>query len=74
MALTQERKKRGRPSLPKDKVKKRFNVRLSDRQQKILLFNENTESQQEALDNLIAQKERTLKVINNQFWKTLQDA
>jgi hypothetical protein len=69
-----KKKKAGRPPLPKGLVKKRFNVRLSERQQKILLFNEGTESPQKALDSLIEQKERTLKVINNQFWKTLQNA
>lgn len=68
------KKKRGRPSLPKGQAKKRFNVRLNERQQQILFFNEDTESPQKALDNLIAQKEKTLKVINNQFWKSLQDA
>ena len=69
-----EKKKRGRPALPEGQAKERFNVRLNKRQQKVLLFNEGTESPQKALDNLIDQKERTLKVINNQFWKTLQDA
>lgn len=66
--------KRGRPMLPKEQVKKRFNVRLSERQQKILFFNEGTDSPQKALDNLIEQKERVLRVINNKFWKSLQDA
>jgi hypothetical protein len=68
------KKKAGRPKFPEGKAKKRFNVRLNERQQQILFFNEGTESPQRALDNLIEQKERTLKVINNQFWKTLQDA
>lgn len=71
MKILKEKKKRGRPALPKGQAKKRFNVRLNERQEKVLFFNEDTESPQEALDKLIEQKEKTLKVINNKFWKSL---
>jgi len=69
-----EKKKAGRPPLPKGQAKKRFNVRLNDRQQQILFFNEGTESPQEALEKLIKRKEEVLRITNNKFWKTLQNA
>lgn len=57
--MEKEKKKRGRPALPKGEVKQRANIRLSDKQKEVIYWGlDKSLGIQEAIDKLIDFKEK----------------
>ena len=57
--MTTEKKKRGRPSLPKGEAKTRTNIRLNDKQREIIYWGlDKSVGIQEAIDKLVEFKEK----------------
>ena len=57
--MSEDKKKRGRPALPKGEAKTRTNIRLNDKQREIIYWGlDKSVGIQEAIDKLVEFKER----------------